>query len=114
MADPLPVAPIRAVAPAVAAADSAAAAISPPARQSSQNARSATAANPVKTRSGRVCLRSSAASGEPRRLRLLGRDEKFGWVWDPETPDRYLADPRAAVSATKMAFPGKDAAERPI
>jgi hypothetical protein len=33
-------------------------------------------------------------------------------VWDPETPDRYLADPRAAVSATKMAFPGKDAAER--
>jgi cytochrome c len=34
-------------------------------------------------------------------------------VWDPQTLDTYLSDPRGLVSGTKMIFPGiKDEKER--
>jgi cytochrome c len=32
--------------------------------------------------------------------------KKFDHVWDTETLDAYLADPRAAVPGTKMIYPG--------
>jgi len=39
--------------------------------------------------------------------------KKFDHVWDEETLDKYLADPRATVPGTKMIFPGiKDKTER--
>ena len=39
--------------------------------------------------------------------------KKFDRIWDPETLDAYLADPRATVPGTKMISPGiKDATER--
>jgi cytochrome c len=39
--------------------------------------------------------------------------KKFDHTWDPETLDKYLADPRAVVPNTKMIFPGiKDEKER--
>src|SRR5215470_11096644 len=39
--------------------------------------------------------------------------KKFDHIWDEETLDTYLADPRAAVPGTKMIFPGvKDKTER--
>jgi cytochrome c len=39
--------------------------------------------------------------------------KKFDHVWDADTLDTYLADPRAVVPGTKMIFPGiKDKAER--
>jgi cytochrome c len=39
--------------------------------------------------------------------------KKFDRVWDTETLDAYLADPRTAVPGTKMIYPGiKDEKER--
>jgi len=39
--------------------------------------------------------------------------KKFDHVWDEETLDKYLADPRGTVPGTKMIFPGiKDKTER--
>ena len=39
--------------------------------------------------------------------------KKFDHVWDEETLDKYLADPRGTVPGTKMVFPGiKDKTER--
>jgi cytochrome c len=39
--------------------------------------------------------------------------KKFDQVWDEETLDKYLADPRGTVPGTKMIFPGiKDKTER--
>jgi cytochrome c len=39
--------------------------------------------------------------------------KKFDRIWDQQTLDSYLADPRAAVPGTKMIFPGiKDNKER--
>ena len=39
--------------------------------------------------------------------------KKFDHTWDPQTLDKYLADPRAVVPGTKMIYPGiKDKAER--
>ena len=39
--------------------------------------------------------------------------KKFDHVWDDETLDKYLADPRALVPGTRMIFPGiKDEKER--
>jgi cytochrome c len=39
--------------------------------------------------------------------------KKFDHIWDQQTLDSYLADPRAVVSGTKMIFPGiKDNKER--
>jgi cytochrome c len=39
--------------------------------------------------------------------------KKFDHVWDEETLDKYLADPREVVPGTKMIFPGiKDKTER--
>ena len=39
--------------------------------------------------------------------------KQFDHTWDPETLDKYLADPRAVVPNTKMIFPGiKDEKER--
>jgi cytochrome c len=39
--------------------------------------------------------------------------KKFDHMWDAETLDTYLADPRATVPGTKMIFPGlKEKSER--
>jgi cytochrome c len=39
--------------------------------------------------------------------------KKFDHVWDEETLDKYLADPREVVPGTRMIFPGiKDKTER--
>ena len=39
--------------------------------------------------------------------------KKFEHVWDPQTLDTYLSDPRGLVPGTKMIFPGiKDEKER--
>ena len=39
--------------------------------------------------------------------------KKFDHVWDAETLDKYLTDPRAMVPGTKMIFPGiKEETER--
>ena len=39
--------------------------------------------------------------------------KKFDHVWDEETLDKYLADPRGVVPGTRMIFPGiKDKTER--
>jgi cytochrome c len=39
--------------------------------------------------------------------------KKFDHIWDEQTLDQYLADPRGAVPGTKMIFPGiKDKTER--
>jgi len=39
--------------------------------------------------------------------------KKFDHVWDDETLDKYLADPRALVPGTRMIFTGiKDEKER--
>ena len=39
--------------------------------------------------------------------------KKFDHVWDPQTLDTYLSDPRGLVPNTKMIFPGiKDEKER--
>jgi cytochrome c len=39
--------------------------------------------------------------------------KKFDHVWDEETLDKYLADPRALVPGTRMIYPGiKDEKER--
>jgi cytochrome c len=39
--------------------------------------------------------------------------KKYDHTWDPETLDKYLADPRAVVPNTKMIFPGiKDEQQR--
>jgi cytochrome c len=39
--------------------------------------------------------------------------KKFDHVWDADTLDTYLADPRTVVPGTKMIFPGiKDKTER--
>jgi len=39
--------------------------------------------------------------------------QKFDHIWDEETLDLYLADPRGAVPGTKMIFPGlRDKVER--
>ena len=57
-----------------------------------------------------VVGRKAAALGDYNYSEAM---KKFDRIWDAETLDAYLADPRAAVPGTKMISPGiKDAKER--
>jgi cytochrome c len=52
-------------------------------------------------------------AGTAEGFRYSPAMQKSGVVWDEETLDKYLADPRGFIRGNRMAFPGlRDAKER--